>query len=172
MMKGALTPLRLALCIIGAISAFNPSSLWSPHSTGNTTRTNNFSAGNTNDSEGNSICNNNNLAAIEKALRLRDWEATKNNLAFRNFVPSRYGEDVEQLKTCKMASFWEDLLAYFDETKKAESLYRRAVAILEKSLGPDHPNTLAGQRPLNMQLDEMKQKVKDYLAATHFSCCN
>jgi hypothetical protein len=42
----------------------------------------------------------------------------------------------------------------------AEPLYRRALVIDEKALGPDHPNTKLIQAHLNALLDDEKTKEK------------
>ncbi|HYU34739.1 MAG TPA: tetratricopeptide repeat protein [Thermoanaerobaculia bacterium] len=42
--------------------------------------------------------------------------------------------------------------------EEAEPLMRRAVAILERSLGPDHPRTQIGRENLEILLSEMVQE--------------
>jgi len=71
---------------------------------------------------------NNNVADIEKAFKKRDWEATKDNPAFRKFVRARYGTEVEKLKTYAKATFWEDLMAFLDEVKANEKKYQKVTS--------------------------------------------
>jgi tetratricopeptide (TPR) repeat protein len=52
----------------------------------------------------------------------------------------RYGVDIDMLPIALMADHYGSFLLARAAYAKAESLYQRALAILEKALGPDHPD--------------------------------
>ena len=70
--------------------------------------------------EGNIVVNNN-FKDFQEFIDKRDLRATRDNPAFRKFVRA----DVEQLSSYTMATFWEDLSKYLDETKSAEANYQK-----------------------------------------------
>jgi hypothetical protein len=62
------------------------------------------------------------LAKYRKAIRDQDWEATKENSAFRKLVRAAHGgKDVEQLNAYSRATFWEDLSGYLDKVVQADA---------------------------------------------------
>ena len=65
-------------------------------------------------------------AAFRKIILQQEWEATKDNPAFRKLVRAcNNGKDVEQLDKYSKAVFWEDLLKYLDKMEVADANYQQ-----------------------------------------------
>ena len=65
-------------------------------------------------------------AAFRKIILQQEWEATKDNPAFRKLVRAcNNGKDVEQLDKYSKAVFWEDLLKYLDKMVVADANYQQ-----------------------------------------------
>ena len=65
-------------------------------------------------------------AAFRKIILQQEWEATKDNPAFRKLVRAcNNGKDVEQLDKYSKAVFWEDLLKYLDKMVVADTNYQQ-----------------------------------------------
>jgi tetratricopeptide (TPR) repeat protein len=61
------------------------------------------------------------LDEYRKLILRQDWEATKDNPAFRKLVRAAHGgKEVEQLDAYSRATFWEDLSNYLDKVVQAE----------------------------------------------------
>ena len=61
-------------------------------------------------------------AEFRKRIQQQDWEATKENPAFRKLVRAAHGgKDVEQLDAYSKAKFWEDLSNYLDKVVQADA---------------------------------------------------
>jgi tetratricopeptide (TPR) repeat protein len=61
------------------------------------------------------------LAEYRSIILQHDWEATKENPAFRKLVRAAHGgKDVEQLDAYSRATFWEDLSNYLDKVVQAD----------------------------------------------------
>jgi tetratricopeptide (TPR) repeat protein len=62
------------------------------------------------------------LAEYRKSIQEQDWEATKENPAFRKLVRACHGgKDVEQLDAYSKATFWEDLSNYLNRFVQADA---------------------------------------------------
>ena len=62
------------------------------------------------------------LAEYRSIILQHDWEATKENPAFRKLVRAAHGgKDVEQLNAYSRATFWEDLSGYLDKVVQADA---------------------------------------------------
>ena len=62
------------------------------------------------------------LAGYRKSIQEQDWEATKENPAFRKLVRACHGgKNVEQLDAYSKATFWEDLANYLDRFVQADA---------------------------------------------------
>ena len=62
------------------------------------------------------------LDQYRKLILRQDWEATKENPAFRKLVRAAHGgKEVEQLNAYSRATFWEDLSNYLDKVVQADA---------------------------------------------------
>jgi hypothetical protein len=62
------------------------------------------------------------LAKYRKAIRDQDWEATKENPAFRKLVRAAHGgKNIEELGPYSRATFWEDLSNFLDKVVEADA---------------------------------------------------
>ena len=62
------------------------------------------------------------LDQYRKLILRQDWEATKENPAFRKLVRAAHGgKEVEQLDAYSRATFWEDLSNYLDKVVQADA---------------------------------------------------
>ncbi|RXK82136.1 tetratricopeptide repeat protein [Chlorobaculum sp. 24CR] len=62
------------------------------------------------------------LAEYRKSIQHQDWEATKENPAFRKLVRAAHGgKEVEQLDAYSRAKFWEDLSNFLDKVVQADA---------------------------------------------------
>ena len=65
-------------------------------------------------------------AAFRKIILEQDWEATKDNPAFRKLVrASNNGKNVEQVDNYSKAIFWEDLSKFLDKVEIADANYQQ-----------------------------------------------
>ncbi|MGB7510806.1 MAG: tetratricopeptide repeat protein [Pelodictyon phaeoclathratiforme] len=118
----------VALFIILMVQTGKPLSGWCTASVGTVTiqRGN----GNINVDDGNVVIynapTNKQYAAFRKIILQQEWEAIKDNPAFRKLVRAcNNGKDVEQLDKYSKAIFWEDLLKYLDKMEVADANYQQ-----------------------------------------------
>jgi len=68
--------------------------------------------------------------ALRQIINKQDWDATKENSAFRKFVRAAHqGKNVEQLDNYSKATFWEDLERYLAIVEEAEANAQRVMQV-------------------------------------------